>query len=203
MILSAKFNFIFVKTRKTAGSTVEKLLYDHLGKGDVCTGSERDRTPSLNIEPGTNGHLGCEQIRGMVGNDFFENAIKITIERNPWDKVVSSYFWHKKIKPHIFSGMDFEEYVTTCPLIPFDEPMWSTNKIILVDKIFKQENLNELFSFFRQNYGIDVGQDMIEATRCKSGIRSVKDYRDLHTIKTKRFIESKFAFSIEKLGYEY
>lgn len=203
MILSAKFNFIFVKTRKTAGSTVEKLLYDHLGKGDVCTGSERDSTPALNIESGTNGHLGCEQIRAIVGSDFFENAIKVTIERNPWDKVVSSYFWHKKIKPQIFSDMAFEEYVTTCPLIPFDEPMWSSDKIILVDKIFQQENLPELFSFFRDRYGINIDQDIVEATRCKSGIRLVKDYRDMHTKKTRKFIENKFAFSIEKLGYEY
>ena len=51
MIISYSKKFVFVKTRKTAGSTLEKLLYPYLDpKMDICTGSERDGTSALNIE---------------------------------------------------------------------------------------------------------------------------------------------------------
>ena len=48
MIISHKHKFIFVKTFKTAGSSVEKYLYDYLGPSDILRGSEHDNTPSLN-----------------------------------------------------------------------------------------------------------------------------------------------------------
>ena len=37
MIISHKYRFIFVKTRKTAGTSVEAYLSQHCGDSDVLT----------------------------------------------------------------------------------------------------------------------------------------------------------------------
>ena len=92
--------FVFVKTRKTAGSTLEKLLYPYLDpKMDICTGSERDGTSALNIEKNTNGHISLKQIKNKFTN--IDKFFFFTIERNPWDKVVSTIIFIKKLN-HIF-----------------------------------------------------------------------------------------------------
>jgi hypothetical protein len=118
MIISHKHKFIFVKTKKTAGSTLEKLLFPYLGENDICTGSPRDDTPRLNTSV-TNGHMSWRQIQASIPEEW-NTYYKFTIERNPWDKVVSSYFWHKLIKAERFGTMSFEEYVMTCDLLPID-----------------------------------------------------------------------------------
>ena len=50
MIISHKYKFIFIKTRKVAGSSIEKFLYPYLDhKTDVLTGSPSDGVPQLNL----------------------------------------------------------------------------------------------------------------------------------------------------------
>ena len=85
MIISHKYKFVFIKTRKTGGSTIEKILRPLLGKDDVCTGSKRDNTPPLNLPSGVSGHKAKPIPKGYWS---------FSIERNPWDKVVSSYYFH-------------------------------------------------------------------------------------------------------------
>ena len=41
MIISHKYKFIFIKTRKTAGTTIEYNLSKYLGKNDIITLSEQ------------------------------------------------------------------------------------------------------------------------------------------------------------------
>ena len=39
MIISHKHKFVFIKTAKTGGSTIENILGDHLGNKDIASGS--------------------------------------------------------------------------------------------------------------------------------------------------------------------
>ena len=54
-------------------------------------------TESGNSVPVTKGirpHSTIPQIRQIVGNSVFEDYLKITIVRNPYDRVVSMFWWH-------------------------------------------------------------------------------------------------------------
>ena len=42
MIVSHKHKFIFFKTRKTAGSSIQVALAKHCGEDDIITGQYRD-----------------------------------------------------------------------------------------------------------------------------------------------------------------
>jgi len=42
LIISHKFKFVFVKTRKTAGTSIEMALRPHLGPDDVATPIRED-----------------------------------------------------------------------------------------------------------------------------------------------------------------
>lgn len=204
MIVSKKNNFVFVKTRKTAGSTLEKLLFHYLGKQDYCTGSERDNTPAIGMDFGVNGHMPWDKIKGKFANDdWWKKAYKFTIERNPWDKVVSSYFWHKKIKPHEYMFMEFEDYILKSPLLPFDYSLYANRGTVQVDKIYKYENMQEMYDDLNERFFMEIKPEQIQSTRLKSDVRKVQDYKELHTPKTIDFVATKFAPVIKLMGYTY
>jgi len=204
MIVSHQHKFIFIKTRKTAGSTLEKLLYPYLGDYDICSGSSRDNTPSLGIQPNTNGHVWWNEIKAKYARNEWDKYFKFTIERNPWDKMVSSYYWHQKIKPEQFLSMDFETYCETCNLIPNDWNLYSAaNDQPVVDKIYKYEEMNEMYNDLNERFGFNIQPEQISNTKLKSNIRKVKDYHDIHTPKTRDMVRRKFNRTIQLLNYEY
>lgn len=201
MIISNKHEFVFIKSRKTAGSTLEKLVFQFLGTNDVCTGSPRDGTPSLNDSTGL-GHMPWVDIKRRFPNQW-GSFFKFTIERNPWDKVVSSYFWHKEIKPERFGNMGFEEYVLTCELLPMDWKMYSFEDKPLVDKIYKYEEMDAMYNDLNERFGLSIPLTQVNNTKLKSGIRKVSNYRELHTNATIERVATLFKNEIELLGYTY
>jgi len=201
MIVSHKHQFIFVKTRKTAGSTVEKLLYPYLGEFDIITGSERDDTPQKNTSI-TNGHLSWRQIETAYPQEW-RDYYKFTVERNPWDKVVSSYFWHKLIKEERFGTMSFEEYVTTCELLPTDWNNYARNNHVMVDNVWFYENMGDMYDELNDLFGFDITQEDYTTTKCKSGIRQIDSYKELHNANTIDRVRELFSNEIKHLGYKY
>ena len=202
MIISHKHQFIFVKTRKTAGSTLEKLLYPYLGQFDICTGSERDNTPPLNTD-NKDGHMGWKQIENLYPREWKE-YYKFTIERNPWDKVVSSYFWHLKIKPEYYKGVNFEEYVEGVRgMLPRDWDKYAFKKNVLVDNIWLYENMGDMYSELNDLFGFNITEDDWKNTRLKSGIRQVDSYKEMHTKHTIEKVRELFKNEISYLGYKY
>ena len=203
MIVSHEHKFIFIKTKKTAGSTFEKLVYPYLGDYDICTGSTRDNTPSLGIQPNQNGHMWWNEIQAQYARNEWKTYFKFTIERNPWDKMVSAYYWHQKIKPEQFLGMDFETYCLTCNLIPNDWNMYSAGDQPVVNKIYKYEEMNEMYHDLNERFGFNIQPEQISNTKLKSNIRQVKDYHDIHTPKTIEVVRRAFDRTIQLLNYEY
>ena len=203
MIISHKHRFIFVKTRKTAGSTFEKLVLPYLGEDDVCTGSTRDGTPALNIKPDTNGHLPLSEIKSRYFPDGTNYNI-ISIERNPYDKVVSSYYWHQHIKENQFGHMDFETYTKSCNLLPHDWGLYTIGGLLPTTlKMFHYEAMDEIYLWLKETRGINISLDKVGQTKLKSDIRKVRDYRELHTGISKRVVEVVYAKELQEFNYEF
>jgi len=100
MIISHRHIFIFLKTRKTAGTSIESFLRGYLGDDDICTGSERHSVESLN-NPGLTGHVGWKTIR--------INYFRFGVERNPFSKVLSDYAFKKSVG---LETADFDDYLS-------------------------------------------------------------------------------------------
>jgi len=124
VIVSHRHRFIFVRTRKTAGTSVEIALSKFCGPADVIT---RDADDALRRELGYPGpqndggiplreytfsewrrlltrgerarfknHMPAARIRALVGEAVWCSYYKFAIERNPWDKAISLYFWRTR-----------------------------------------------------------------------------------------------------------
>jgi hypothetical protein len=198
MIISHKYKFIFIKTRKTAGSSIEKYLSNYLSDNDVCTGSLRDETPSKNIAYGQNGHNGWRTIAKKYPIEW-QNYFKFAVERNPWDRAVSMYYWHLNVKPHQ-TKRGFEEYVCTRKFDSSNDVGLYTEKGRLkVDLLIPYEKLHEVLQVTKE---IPYNNEMLH-TFVKSGMRIEKDYKDLHTEKTYNRIVDLYNWQINYFNYRY
>ena len=110
MIVSHKHKFIFVKTHKTATQTFLKFIKPHLGPDDVMAGdppNDQNADTRVNIEkpfPETGktaleyqevygNHLPWFMIKEITGDEIWNNYTKFTIERNPYDRFLSLFYF--------------------------------------------------------------------------------------------------------------
>ncbi|SFL72911.1 hypothetical protein [Shimia aestuarii] len=104
VIVSFSKNFLLIKTRKTAGTSVELALSPFLAAGDVATPinpkEEETRNAGEGVLIGRPARLGISlrdhsplwRARFVYGRRIDDMRI-VTIARNPWDRAVSQFFW--------------------------------------------------------------------------------------------------------------
>ena len=175
MLISHQHRFIFLKTQKTAGTSLEIALSGFLSKQDVITPlsrkwpwpSEDEATrreldlpgPSNCLAPIhtyrpsdawnliTKGklkksfynHMPAQEVKCKVTDQVWNEYIKISIERNPFDRAISTYYWRtrkQKARPCI------NEYVQKCnPEHLTNWNIYSINDNLITDIMLRYEEL--------------------------------------------------------------
>jgi hypothetical protein len=124
-IVSLQYRFIFLKTRKTAGSSIEQWLTPHLGKhGMIATAAEgwplpvpfwatpdpttrfmelertvKKRIRKLVSRPAPlklREHMSAAKVRSLVGEETWQGCYKFCVERQPWDRLISFWRWRQR-----------------------------------------------------------------------------------------------------------
>jgi hypothetical protein len=165
MIISYSRNFIFIKTKKTAGTTVEAVLSTGCGPEDIIPKVYGDTYPGSGLvipgrqnvgpseeEPsdqdedgpdkdGFHPHMTAKELRDFVGRRFWKSAFKVTVERHPYEKAVSqAYYRMFKRNRH---DEPFEVFLDRTVLKGDYSgfPLWSIRGKVAVDDFVRQESL--------------------------------------------------------------
>jgi len=99
MIISPGRNYIFVHIPKTGGSSLALALEGRAKADDILIGDtpkairRRKRLKGVQARGRIWKHATLADIDGLVSAAFVEQAFCVTLVRNPWDRVVSLYYW--------------------------------------------------------------------------------------------------------------
>ncbi|MGG4094486.1 sulfotransferase family 2 domain-containing protein [Paenibacillus lautus] len=205
MIVSHKYKFIFIRTRKTASTSTEIALSRILGEQDVitpvCERDEKIREIEGGISPqnytGFYNHMSASEIRAILGEKKWNSYYKFCFERNPWDKVISLYFHRYKQEPRpsfisfIDSGECFDAY---------NYNLYTINDEIAVDFIGRYEELETNLADVCNRLGINH----LYLPRAKSQFRTDKShYSQFISSNEKEKINMLFKKEIQLHCYQF
>ncbi len=105
VLVSHKHKLIYLKTGKTAGTSVE-ILFELLCGLSEAPSHQTDEIVSESGIIGARGnnasqktwhnHMPAHLVKEKLGDSIWNDYFKCCIVRNPWDKMVSLYYWRKK-----------------------------------------------------------------------------------------------------------
>ncbi len=111
VLISHENEFIFIKTQKSASSSLEESLEFYL-LGAPPEGFSEESPERMTsggyvsgrgFRPGTkpfmSNHITSRKIAGLLGEERFSNYLKATSVRNPWDQIVSYFWWRLRNFP--------------------------------------------------------------------------------------------------------
>ena len=167
MIISHKFKFIFIKTTKTAGTSIEVALNGFLGPTDIATPiypAEPGHTPK-NFLVGRSSessfelrnHMGISQLEGVIDDKIISDYFKFCVEREPVDKCISHYCMHKYSSYHNKDNenLTWDEYVKR-GTFPVDTNKYTCSSgTLLVDAILRYEDLTNQVQAIAGRLGIN------------------------------------------------
>ncbi len=230
VIISHSHRFIFLKTNKTAGTSVEIALSKFCDDRDVLTpfnatdealrqelGTRRAQNYQANLREYSPAdwaarllrgekrlrfynHIPASLVQSRVSGDVWSTYYKFCIERNPWDRVVSSYFWRNKVEPRpsLSEWLDNGGHKI---LKQNGQNLYCIDDKIVVDRVLRFENLAEDLEEVRQSLGL---RQPLEMPRAKGDFRKDRrHYREILTPVERDRIASDFAFEIATFGYEF
>lgn len=129
---------------------------------------------------------------------MWKDYFKFCVERNPFDKAISLYYWRTRDAAERPGLVEF--------LSMIDEPslsnahIYSDSENIQVDRVIRYERLGPELN----EVGIKLGIGTLKLPRAKGGIRDNRaHYRDLLTSEARAIIERVCWREIELLGYRY
>lgn len=227
MIISHKHKFIFIKTMKTASTSIEIALSKFCGPQDIIT-PIKAKDEAVRQKLGYRGpqnykiplkrHSRIELLRAIrhrrkgsfynhasgtfikehVDPHVWDSYYKFAFERNPWDKVISLYFWKCRNNPDI-SLSEFVDNGKVGSIRGFN--LYSQYGEIIVDRVYLYENLDLAVEQLAERLKLPSKPTLPQA---KSGVRKdQRSYRDVMSERERDKISKVFAREIAYFGYEW
>ncbi len=228
MIISHKYKFIFIKTYKTAGTSIEVFLSNCCSAKDIFTpikpvvethlprnylgywnpfkeifynsGKYTKWTlKKLIAQNKYYNHIPASILKNRVSRSVWDSYYKFCVERNPWDKTISHYY----MLYHRSNGkLTFDQYLKNGNYC-INYPLYTNkNGKIIVDKVIHYEKLNSELNNLFNSFGIEYNNSL--GVNAKSKYRIDKrDYRDILNNDQKKIIDKLFGYELYLFNYEY
>jgi hypothetical protein len=206
VIASHAHRFVFIKTRKTAGTSIEIALSRQCGPDDLVTrispadeelraaaggvGPQNDDT-----DPSSYAHMGARRVIEVIGRETWDDYFTFAVERNPFDVVASSYRYSSR-KPTF--KKTFAEFVRSKRVerLALNERLYRLRGEVIVDEVYRYEELPAAMADVSARLGLEL-----DLPHAKQG--SGPHYRELYGPGDAEIVGERFARTIRDFGYEF
>jgi hypothetical protein len=217
-IMSDKYKLIFILNPRTGCTAVSELMLKKMGGRWVPEKDIMDERGKIKIQ---RKHTTMPELRSLniLKDDVLAEYTSFTTVRNPFDSLLS--LWTKKKYKYVGLKNDPKSFVNTIPGyledMQFIEshtfPEWIdhflkdkktpaiNNKHVQgVDHILRFERLQDTFSNFMDEKGIDV---LLEIPTVNQTKERVKNYGTMYDDKSIQIVNEKFRGELEKFNYSF
>lgn len=224
-LISHKYRFIFVKTRKTAGTSLEIALSQVMGGDDVIGPIPQDELARRSSgSPGVQNrvvprsewrirdfvravggrpprfaqHSPAWFIKRSLPERAWQEYFKFTIERNSWDLAVSAHAWYEhRHQP----GISFAAFLQSNLLEEYSNwRLYTIGDEVVVDHVIRYEDLPDGLEQVRDRLRLPAS---LELPRARSGHRPSKPYSECYDDAGRARVAAVFAREIEHFGYRF
>jgi len=223
MLISHRKKFIYIKTVKTASTSVEAYFepwartedYDYTDKKNNRQRADADITEAgivgrrgqgKSCPEGWHSHLKARIIKEKIGNEIWNSYFKFCVIRNPYDRAVSKFnFQHNNmlvdltVKTPVELQAMFAEFVSIEHRS--DKNIWTIGKDIAFDKCIRYENLQDDMAEVCNI--LDIPWEPSRLKNFKSGVRPRDVYTQLYTPEAKAAIERTHALEFKLFDFKY
>lgn len=218
MIVSHTYRFIFIKTRKTAGSSLEIALSRFTGDKDVITPlrgagalpPQNQAVPSemwrvkdrikaaVGRPPRFSQHSPAWFTKRSLPAEVWNTYYKFAIERNSWEIAVSAYWWfrHKHER-----DLSFSDFVRSRDLAHYSNwHLYTIDDRIAVDEVIRYDKLTESLRDLSFRIGLP---DVPDLPREKSGLRPPTPHQEMYDEESRRRVADVFRREIKTFGWTF
>jgi len=192
-VISHKHKCIFVHISKTGGTSLEHVLFK---SEDTDIAGMLTNNNNLDF-PGK--HYSAIEYR-EANPDIFNEYFKFAIVRNPWDRLVSNYFWHKQIELQPVCDLSFEDYIDFVDENVAQYHQYGKvcdDKTIIVDKIYDYEHIRRSYIHICNKLGLD------KTTIPVANKTNHKRYTEYYSPILRKRVAHMFRVDIDMFNYEY
>lgn len=226
MLISHRKKFIYMKTVKTAGTSVESFFERYcMPEGEWVFSHGREEYESDSGVIGYRGsnpegkkwrnHMSAIEIKNLIGNDIWTSYYKFCVIRNPYDKVLSAYFFFNNNKNDKDVIKKFREWALAGngKNMPIDRNKYCIDNEICVNFFVHYEDLKDDIEKVCNRLDIVFNPD--EIPRLKNDTRNTKiPIQDFYNNEIKELVKKgmhlnsnnliiSFLFSNKDYNYAY
>lgn len=201
--------FIYIHINKCGGTSLTQALKPFLTHEDIVLGGfpeAEKRSEEYFKKYGIYKHSTASEIKKFVGSDVWNEYYKFATIRDPWDRVVSTYFWFHKTgwkgygKGDKVRSMSFEEYALsslmdekTCTDFLYDE-----QGNLIVDEYYNISDLKSLIDVLKNKFNLN---GLTLERKNSTSHRDYFQYYSSHQIRAR--IASYFSKDLINFGFDF
>lgn len=216
MLLSLKYNFLFVHIAKTGGTSVRSALSRYRYRGlyglPMFIANKLDQVTGHRIGAKFPRHAKAIAAKEMLPAELYGGLFKFVFVRNPWDLQVSSFFHIRRERPEVVAKVDtFEQFIRLKfdPERPWNYMLDTSKELqrdyvvdlhgnLIVDFIGHYESLQEDFDAVCERIGVPR-----VALPHKRKAEGRDDFRRYYNDETAEIVAAHYRPDIETFGYRF
>ena len=195
-MISHKLKFIFIHIPKTSGNSLSLFLKDFIDNDVIHRSSNMGEKQGISII--------CEKTKKCIKHNditYYKNTycekindyFKFTIVRNPYDRMLSFYFWSKRKNNQKFNRNEFINFIKNNNSLQhkyIDNTFHIIHFENLINELKNIECFKEIVDF--NNY-----------PTLNASSNSKRNYNEIYDKELKDLVFNKYKKDFEIFGYEY
>lgn len=214
MLVSHEKKFIYLKTIKTAGTSIEVALQKYCapaGKfAEITSGAVETRMGIIGAR-GTGvkkfkwfNHMSAEQVRAQLPGEVWDGYRKICNIRNPWDKTVSFFhFQFREVKtegPEVFIGK-FRDWLPNAKGIGQDTEIYFIDGKPVADDYIRYDRLEADYAAVCEKLGI--APEPLPQLKTGERGQNKTPYQEYYTDELRDMVARAYDKEIQHFGWTF